>query len=44
MTPRQIIRSHIAAERALPRGTLIWLFYENADDLISLSEVGDNLG
>lgn len=43
MTPRQIIRSHIAAERTLPRGTLIWLFYEDADDLISLSEVGDNL-
>ena len=43
MTPRQIILSHITAEKALPRGTLIWLFYENADDLISLNEVGDNL-
>lgn len=43
MTPRQIIRSHIAAERTLPRGTLIWLFYEDADDLISLNEVGANL-
>lgn len=43
MTPRQIILSHITAEKALPRGTLIWLFYENADDLISLNEVDDNL-
>lgn len=43
MTPRRIALSHIIAEKTPPQGVLIWLFYENTDDLISLNEVGDNL-